>query len=181
MNTSLLQGELVRLTAGDPDKDAEKMAHWWRDTEFSRLLDSDPARPFTLAEIKDELKLDKPKENAFDFMIRALAGDRLLGFVGLWVDWKNGNAWVGIGIGEREYWGRGYGTEAMKLALRYAFSELNLHRVTLGVFEYNTRAQRSYEKAGFKVEGRIRGELHRDGRRWDGVYMGILREEWAEM
>ncbi len=85
---------------------------------------------------------------------------------------------MGIGIGERDYWGRGYGTDAMQVLLRYAFDELNLHRVSLGVFEYNTRAIRAYEKAGFVVEGRGPQELHRDGRRWDMIFMGILREEW---
>jgi len=56
--------------------------------------------------------------------------------------------------------------------------ELNLHRVSLDVFEYNPRAIRSYEKVGFKHEGRVRQALNRDGRRWDILYMGILREEW---
>ena len=68
----------------------------------------------------------------------------------------------------------------MRVILRYAFTELNLHRVSLGLFEYNPRALRSYEKAGFKMEGRMRGTLHREGRRWDDLYMGILRTEWME-
>jgi RimJ/RimL family protein N-acetyltransferase len=90
-------------------------------------------------------------------------------------------AFVGIGIGERAYWGKGYGTDAMKVALRFAFTEINLERVTLNVFEYNPRAIRSYEKAGFKHEGRMRGALLKDGRRWDMIYMGILREEWLQL
>jgi RimJ/RimL family protein N-acetyltransferase len=68
----------------------------------------------------------------------------------------------------------------MKLVLRYAFLELNLRRVTLNVFEYNERAIRSYEKAGFRLEGSQRQAIQREGRRWDMVYMGILREEWME-
>ena len=64
------------------------------------------------------------------------------------------------------------------LILRYAFLELNLQRVSLDVFDYNQRAIRSYEKAGFTLEGRQRGVLLREGKRWDLVYMGILREEW---
>jgi RimJ/RimL family protein N-acetyltransferase len=81
-------------------------------------------------------------------------------------------------IGEREYWGKGYGTDAMNLLTRYAFMELNLHRVSLGVHSYNTRALRCYEKAGFRTEGAIRGETFREGRRSDDIYMGILRREW---
>jgi RimJ/RimL family protein N-acetyltransferase len=69
----------------------------------------------------------------------------------------------------------------MRLALGFAFMELNLHRVSLNVFEYNPRAVRSYEKAGFHVEGRQRQALLRNGKRWDAIEMGILREEWLEM
>jgi len=68
----------------------------------------------------------------------------------------------------------------MNLILRFAFCELNLHRVNLNVFEYNPRAIHCYEKVGFKHEGRLRQCLNRDGRRWDLVYMGILRGEWQE-
>jgi RimJ/RimL family protein N-acetyltransferase len=85
---------------------------------------------------------------------------------------------VGIGIGEAEYRGKGYGTDAMQVILGFAFRELNLHRVSLSVFEYNPRAIRSYEKAGFRHEGRLRAEINRDGRRWDVLMMGILRTEW---
>ena len=117
----------------------------------------------------------------FLFLIHSLETDQMLGFVSLFgIDWNHGNAWVGIGLGEREYWGKGYGTDAMRVVLCYAFTELNLHRVTLGVFEYNPRAIRSYEKAGFVHEGRVRKELHKDGQRWDALEMGILRQEWRE-
>ena len=64
--------------------------------------------------------------------------------------------------------------------LRYGFTEVNLKRVTLTVFEYNPRAIRSYEKAGFRHEGRMRGALNKEGKRWDILVMGILREEWME-
>ena len=69
----------------------------------------------------------------------------------------------------------------MKVLLRYAFEELNLHRVNLSVFEYNPRAIRSYEKAGFRHEGRQRDALHRCGKRWDMLYMGILKSDWESM
>jgi RimJ/RimL family protein N-acetyltransferase len=69
----------------------------------------------------------------------------------------------------------------MKIVLRYAFAELNLHRVSLGVFEYNPRAIRSYEKAGFQHEGRARKHLNHEGQRWDIFFMGILREEWLAL
>ena len=115
------------------------------------------------------------------FAIRALEDDRLLGDADLSViNWGSRDAFVGIGIGEREFWGKGYGTDAMRLLLRYAFTELNLRRVSLNVFEFNERAIRSYEKVGFRLEGRERQVMQREGRRWDLIDMGILREEWME-
>ncbi len=68
----------------------------------------------------------------------------------------------------------------MGIILRYAFTELNLWRVSLDVFEYNPRAVRSYEKVGFIHEGCVRQYLNRAGRRWDLIFMGITREEWLQ-
>ena len=180
MNT-LLQGELVRLVAANAEKDAELLAGWSRDSEYARQLDSDPAHPQSVRRAKEDIQkwMENESPDNFGFMVRTLADDRLIGFVGLdGIRWTHGDTFVGIGIGDPEYRGNGYGTDAMRVILRYAFTELNLHRVSLDVFEYNPRAIRSYEKAGFVVEGRQRQALNRDGRRWDVIYMGILREEW---
>ena len=106
----------------------------------------------------------------------------MIGFIELdGFNWPAREVWVGIGIGDREFQGRGYGTDAMRLVLRFAFLELNLNRVSLTVFEYNQRGIRSYEKAGFKEEGREREALERDGKRWDMLFMGILREDWEKL
>ena len=66
----------------------------------------------------------------------------------------------------------------MRLIVQYGFCELNLRRITLGLHSYNERALKSYLKVGFQMEGRIRQEGLRDGARYDGLYMGLLREEW---
>ena len=106
---------------------------------------------------------------------------RLIGEISLdGVQWHHGDTFIAIGIGERDYWNRGYGTDAMRVMLRYAFCELNLHRISLNVFGYNYRALSMYEKIGFQHEGRQREYLYRDGRRWDLIYMGILNSEWKE-
>ena len=115
------------------------------------------------------------------FGIRTLGDDCLIGTIDLdGIQWNHSEAFVGIGLGERSFWGKGYGTDAMRIMLRYVFTELNLHRQTLTVFDYNPRAIRSYEKAGFIREGCIRSFLNRDGKRWDMLFMGILKEEWFE-
>ena len=123
--------------------------------------------------------LEKHLDEMYGFTIHKLDDDQMIGMVDFsGVDWTAGSAWVGIGIGDPQYWGKGYGTEAMRLLLNFGFGHLNLRRVTLNVFEYNERAIRSYEKCGFKVEGRLRKWMQRSGERYDLIYMGILRSEW---
>ncbi len=180
MSPDLFHGQLVRLVAANSETDTDIWAGWSRNSEFQRLLDSAPANPWSRIRARAELE-EEPKETLFPFNIRALADDRLIGFVGLGgLQWTHGDTWLGIGIGEPAYWGRGYGADATRLVLRFGFTELNLHRVTLGVYSYNLRAIRAYEKAGFVTEGRLRHVLHRDGQWYDEVSMGILREDWEK-
>jgi RimJ/RimL family protein N-acetyltransferase len=121
---------------------------------------------------------EEPKGDEFSFNIRTLADDRLIGECNLEPSWPNRDAWVAIGLGLSGDWGRGYGTDAMRLLLRYAFCELNLTSMSLVVFGFNGRAQRSYLKVGFKVEGRQRERLRRADQRYEMVFMSILRDEW---
>jgi RimJ/RimL family protein N-acetyltransferase len=126
-----------------------------------------------------EKDLEKEASGRYYFEIHTLEGDQIIGFVGLsGVRWNQGDAWVGLGIGEPDYWGKGFGTDAMYLVLRYAFMELGLERVSLSVVASNERAIRAYVKAGFKPEGVERQLVHRDGETEDVLYMGILRQEW---
>ena len=177
-------GELVRITAEEPEERARLEIQWQQDTEFHRLADSEPA--MLVSEKKMKERFEKQSEDGFTserffFSVRTLDENKHIGFFVLVADLIHSEAWVGIGIGSREFWGKGYGTDMMNLCLRYAFTELNVHRVSLGVHAYNPRALRSYEKAGFQVEGRTRKDILRDGRRYDGIWMGILRDEWLKM
>ena len=174
-------GELVRLIALDPGEGAKAFVRWDRDSEFRRYLDSGVAYLVSAKKleklIEDELANGQVQLHMFG--VRVLEGDVMIGDVDLYVyNWSGRDAFVGLGFGDRAYWGKGYGTDLMKLILRYAFTELNLRRVTLNVFEYNPRAIRVYEKVGFHHEGRMRQVLNKEGRRWDMLFMGILREEW---
>ena len=177
-----LRGRAVRLAAINPETDSATSATWSLNAEFQQLYDSGAPRPRTARRMLDgmtETQAKEPKDTEYPFNIRTLADDRLIGECNLDVSsWPNRDAWVAIGLGLTADWGKGYGTDAMRVLLRYGFSELNLERVTLNVFGFNERAQRSYAKAGFKLEGRQREWLRRDDRRWDMVFMGILRDEW---
>lgn len=179
----LFRGELVRLTIIEPEMYARAEVRWQRDSELIRLAGGNLAM-FSEKNIREwaEKRVEKGLQpERYSFNIRTLDDDRLIGFLGLWVNLIHSEAWVGIGIGEREAWNKGYGTDMMKLCLRYAFLELGLQRVSLGLHEYNPRALRSYEKAGFRLEGRTRKDVQREGRRTDTLWMGILREEWLEL
>lgn len=180
MLVDLFKGNLVRLTAEDPPLSAEAFSKWNRNDEYFRLVDSDPPVLWSVKYLQSQHEKDlEEAPKGYSFYIRTLADDRLVGFVGLGsLAWSHGEAWVGIGLGNPEDWGKGYGSDAMHLALRYCFTELNLRRVSLEVIDYNPRAIRSYEKNGFVHEGRRRGPILRQGLRWDVLAMGILKEEW---
>jgi len=182
---NLYRGELVRITSEDYETLAKVESRWSNDSEYNRLASMRPSRPFSEKSMKDwyEKKNEHgPKPQDYFFSVRTLEEDKLIGYFSLFrVDLIHSEAWVGIGIGERDFWGKGYGTDMMKLCLQYAFNELNMHRVSLGVFAYNQRALRAYEKVGFRMEGRTRKDTLREGQRADGLWMGILREEWEQM
>jgi RimJ/RimL family protein N-acetyltransferase len=181
----IFTGQLVRLSAFDHEELGKAYAAWTRDSELTRLFDAGASRLHSARAgtvfFEKMIKEDSPAHHFFS--IRALENNRLLGDINLDVinDWGSRDAFVGLGIGDRNDWGKGYGTDAMKIILRFAFTEHNLRRVTLTVFEYNPRAIRSYEKAGFQHEGRLRGILLRDGKRWDMHYMGILHDDWTKL
>jgi len=179
----IFRGELVRLAVESPETMAKSLSRWNRDSEFLRLAESDPAQMWSERKYKEwmEQRMEKDGDDNFRFSIRTLGDDQLIGDVSIHPQWVNADAWVGIALGERETWGKGYGADAMRLILQYGFIELNLRRISLALHSYNERALKSYEKAGFKMEGAIRHDTLREGRRTDGVFMGILREEWLAL
>lgn len=179
----IFRGELVCLTVESPEVMAKSLAVWNRDSEFIRLAEAEPVQLWSEKKHKEwmEKRSEKDGANNFRFCVRTLADHRLIGEVSIHPQWVDADAWVGIGLGARDHWGRGYGTDAMRLILRYGFIELNLQRISLGLHSYNKRALKSYQKAGFKVEGMIRQDTLREGRRTDGIFMGILREEWLAL
>jgi len=94
------------------------------------------------------------------------------------IDWRIRSAEVGIFIGEKSYWDKGYGTEVMRMLLKHGFDTLNLNRIALRVYEDNLRAIRCYEKAGFVNEGRFRQAMYKDGQYKDILFMSVLQSEW---
>ncbi len=175
---NLFTGQLVKLAARNPETDPQVMAPWHRDSEFFQLAYGRIAEPWGVARLKERMERHSSDTDEIGFAIHSLADDKLIGEIGLWLLPPHGEGMVYIMVGERALWGKGYGTDAMRVLLRYAFTELNLHRVSLRTFGFNQRAIRSYEKCGFVLEGNSRRALNKLGTRWDEVWMGILRSEW---
>jgi len=176
-NPPTIEGSAVVLRHHRPD-DLPHVRRWYRDPELARLT------RYSLAPMTDEEvdrffhgRLMSPRSVAYAIVVRATG--RLIGLTTFSnLDPDNGSVLYHISIGEPDAWGRGYGTEATGLMLGLAFERIGLHRVSLSVFSFNRRAIRSYQKAGFRVEGRAREAIVRDGQRFDELSMGVLAPEW---
>jgi RimJ/RimL family protein N-acetyltransferase len=181
MHDDLFLGELVRLTA-PRQEDAATLARWSHDAGYLRAVDTDYARPRGPdAFAPSDRASANAAADAVEFRLRTLDDDRLIGFVALHsIEWNNRAGLLSIGIGEPDYRGKGYGSDALRLILRYAFDELNLERVGLDVIANNAAAIRAYEGAGFSKEGVLRRAVLRDGQHHDRILMGILRDEWLD-
>lgn len=178
MISNLFYGERVRLTALRPD-DARSFAEWYEDGTFGRLFDSNVAMPRSDRDMEKWIDDAQRSRSTHAFAIRLHYSDDMIGVVLLDdVQMNNGTGWVAIGIGDAAHRGKGYATEAMGLLLKFAFSELNLHRLQLTVFGYNDPAISLYDKLGFKREGVFREAIHRDGQRYDMLLYGMLKAEW---
>lgn len=175
----MLFGERIRLRAIERE-DIPTFVRWFNDPEVRQyLLMYEP-----MSHAKEERWFESRLDARDDFLlaIEAQTGDAWIhiGNAGLHrIDWKNRTAIFGIALGEKAYWGQGYGTDATRTMLRFAFGELNLHRVELEVYDFNPRAMRCYEKAGFRHEGTRRQALFRDGRYWDVHTMAVLQAEFS--
>jgi hypothetical protein len=184
--TPLFDGSLVRLGQIDHEKDPETVSRWTHNAGFMRMMYFDPMRPQAPWQVKKKLEeLEKSIEedkNFFHFRVRAREDDRLLGFAELyWISWTNGTGLARLGIGDPADWRKGCGRETLGLLLRYAFAELNLHRLTAVIPEYNPAALALFRSFGFVEEVRRRQALERDGRCWDLMNFGLLADEWKEM
>ena len=173
-------GKLVRLRALEPE-DAERAYRWINDREVTQFL---MARyPYSLAAEKDWAAAASKSSDFSEVRFAIETPDGVhIGICGLHRGRPEDRlADLGIMIGEKEYWSQGYGTDAMLTLLRFAFYQMNLNKVTLGVFEINPRARAVYEKCGFIEEGRGREEYYQDGRYIDVIRMGVLRREFEAL
>lgn len=161
--------------------DIQNFLKWFNDTEVIQYLNL--YLPMTeMAEEKyiEELGTTRSRTDAV-FVIEVLEDNssKPIGNIGLHsISPKDHNATFGIAIGEKDYWSRGYGTEAARLLINYGFEQLNLHRISSFAVAFNERGIRLHKRVGFKEEGRQRECKFKNGKFHDEVAFGILREEW---
>ncbi|HSM70964.1 MAG TPA: GNAT family protein [Anaerolineales bacterium] len=185
IQTQLFDEKDVRLGPIDHEKDPEIESGWTHDSDFMRMFATDPARPMSAAMVKNqyekiEKEIDEGK-NKYYFTIRARDDDRLIGKAEIYrIEWSNGNSEIRLGIGSEDDRRKGYGSQALRMLIRFAFAELNLFRISAHVPAYNEAAIALMKKFGFVEEVRRRQALERDGRRWDLIGFGLLRDDWQD-
>ena len=185
IQTQLFEGTTVRLAQYDHEKDPPIVSGWTHDISYLRGFQLGAVRPLSAAAVKKQFEqVDKDldgKRGLFHFALRLRLDDRLLGVAEIHsVEWNIGNAFLRLGVGDPADRRQGYGGQALALLLRYAFHEINLFRVTATIPEYNQAGLALVQKHGFVEEVRRRQALRRDGRTWDLLMLGLLREEWEK-
>ena len=174
----MYHGEKIQLAAVQREY-LPQYIKWLNDWEIAQFLNPGVAVPFNLDDETEWYENRRKREGSYIFAVLTLEENKLIGNCGLHhVDFKNRSATFGIVIGDKDYWGNGYGTDATHTLLRFGFEELGLNRVELEVYDFNPRAIRTYEKAGFHRDGVHRQGLYRNGTFHDEIIMCILREEW---
>ncbi len=175
----LIRGERVFLRPAEKS-DLAIFVRWFADAEMGGYLGM--RAPFSLAMEEQWFTraVEQQGKEHYHFVMCRLDNGQPIGTISLFhVDEVNGSAGVGISIGEKSLWGKGYGTDAMNALLDFGFGQLRMERIWLEVYDYNERAQRSYEKSGYVVEGTQRHANFRLGKFHDVLLMAILRDEWS--
>jgi RimJ/RimL family protein N-acetyltransferase len=176
----MIEGVSTNLRAPEMD-DLERNHRWVNDREVTRFLVL--RYPMALAAEESWMRDVAGKMMSFEsafFAIETKEG-RHIGNTNLFnVQPENRCAELGIMIGEKDCWSRGFGSDALRTLLGFAFGEMNLHRVGLNTYAYNERGIACYRKVGFVEEGRIRERIYREGAYHDMLWMGVLRREWEE-
>jgi len=160
-------------------EDVALYARWFSDLELTAYTGAVGTSYTPEQEQEWYDKLAKTRTDpAFAIIVRE--GQRLIGNVQLMrVNQQHGTAELGIAIGDKAYWGQGYGSEAVRLMTDYGFTFLSLHTIYLWHAAFNQRGHHAYLKAGFKIAGRLRGAITFASQRYDQILMDITREEFG--
>jgi RimJ/RimL family protein N-acetyltransferase len=169
-----LQGRLVRLRARE-EADLERLNTMFNDPAV--LAGLTVTFPQPMAGIREWQRTSRGARDQLHLVIETLKGEAI-GVIGFNViEDRARTAQVGMWVGQ-PYWGRGYGTDALRVLCRFGFQHMNLQRISLHVYETNPGARRIYERLGFRLEGTLRRDQFLGGRHIDVHVMGLLAEEF---
>lgn len=165
-------------------ENAEKMNKWANDPELAYYDDDEPERTEPLPVERTRRYLERitteEDEGIIRFGIHKREDDSLIGLCMIaFIDRYNKNCKIGISIGEKSEWGKGFGSEVIAEIVRYCFEDLDMNRIGAEIYAFNQRSMKLFEGAGFKREGIIRELVYKKGRFEDEYIYGILRSEWA--
>lgn len=174
----LIEGKKVRLRPLE-ERDLDHIMEWVNDEEVTRTL-LVGRYPMTRTMEKDWLDQRlKGSQTEVSFVIETLSGSYLGGITLFRILPVERNAELGLVIGRKKEWGKGYAREAMTLMVDYGFAQLNLNLIYLTVIAHNSRAHQIYLDCGFVEEGRLRQRIYRGGAYSDLISLSITRDEWA--
>jgi RimJ/RimL family protein N-acetyltransferase len=179
MAEAILVGEKVTLRPLRVE-DVPLQTKWFLDPEVVRWLQlsEDPPELITVEAVRERFEMMEADPFTREWAIETKDGTTIGSIELVNIHGLQGRAEMHLVIGEKEYWSGGYGSDAIRTLLRYAFEELDLRRVWLTPDADNVRARRSFEKCGFKQEGVLRAHRLRFGEPVDMLVMGVLREEF---
>ncbi len=162
------------------ERDLALLWRWENDSELTYYLNADRHRTMSMEEVRRRYQQIRNDPSMELFIIETLDGERIgmIGYDNLSLERRSCRVY--IGIGEKQYWNHGYGTDAMRTLLHYQFSELGLERVYLSVYDYNERAIASYRKCGYRVDGVRRNVALVDGQWCDSIEMSVTANEFYQ-
>ena len=175
-----LDGEKVSIRPITRD-DLPFMHRWCNDPEVMYYADDNPEPHKTEADVEEQYRRETEEwsDSMRRFTVEAIGGDPIGTIMYRALRRDTRSAWMGITIGEKSFWGRGCGTEAIRLFLKYLFKEMKLHKVAITVSDFNKRAIRAYEKNGFRHDGVLRHNACINGAFVDHLVMSILEDEYS--
>lgn len=174
----MIEGNLVRLRSVER-KDLKRLRDWRNNPDVKKFTREH--RELSMQNQLQWLESLARDKNTIMFAVETKKG-KLIGCTGLtYIDWKNRKAEVSIYIGDKNYKGKGYGTDTLKRLMKYGFEELNLHMLFGEIFEYNKANMRLFEKCGFKRDGILRHRLYRDWKYWNSIFYSVLEGEWKRL
>ena len=176
VNHPFIIGEKIYLRGLERSDLAGDYFNWLNDREVTKFLDSG-IFPNTMERMEEFYRSTASSNDNVIFAIVDKATDKHIGNIKIGpIKWLSRVSPLGIMIGNKDFWGRGYGTEAIKLAVEYAFKQLNLHKITAGIVATHQASIKSFQKADFEIEGKAKSQFFLNGEYYDSLYLGIVNK-----